>query len=80
MKIFAFIFVVCFSIPYSFANKYGAKIKGKVTSTDGKVVEFATAYLKKTSFGGATNSKGYYSISAPSGEYEIGRASCRERV
>lgn len=44
-------------------------LSGTVNSTDGSPVDFATVYLKDTSFGCTTNEKGEYSLNAPAGHY-----------
>ena len=48
-------------------------ISGKVLSADKKegVVEFATVYLKGTSYGGTTNEEGIYHLNAPAGKYTL---------
>ena len=48
-----------------------AVVTGRVTSTEKETVDFATVYLKGTSFGGATDEKGQYRIKAPAGEYTL---------
>ena len=46
-------------------------ISGKVLSSDGEPVDYATVYLKGTTFSGTTNDKGIYHITAPAGNYTI---------
>ncbi|GAE85004.1 TonB-dependent receptor [Bacteroides reticulotermitis JCM 10512] len=46
-------------------------ISGRVISTEKEVVDFATVYLKGTSYGCSTNEKGLYHIQAPAGEYTL---------
>ena len=46
-------------------------ISGKVLSSDGEPVDYATVYLKGTAFSGTTNDKGIYHITAPIGNYTI---------
>ncbi len=52
----------------------GAEISGIIISKnteDKKEVDFATVYLKGTTFAGTTNDKGYYRIKAPCGDYML---------
>ena len=44
-------------------------VHGKVTSVEGEVIDFATIYLKGTSYGATTNAEGRYALKAPAGEY-----------
>ena len=46
-------------------------ISGKVLSSDGEPIDYATVYLKGTTFSGTTNDKGIYHITAPAGNYTI---------
>ena len=46
-------------------------ISGKVLSSDGEPVDYATVYLKGTTFSGTTNDKGIYHITAPAGNYTV---------
>ena len=46
-------------------------VSGKVTSTEKETVDFATVYLKGTSFGGTTNGEGRFRIKAPEGKYTL---------
>lgn len=46
-------------------------ISGKILSSDKETVDFATVYLKGTSYGGATNQEGIYHIKAPAGTYTL---------
>ena len=46
-------------------------ISGKVLSSDGEPIDYATVYLKGTTFSGTTNDKGIYHITAPAGDYTI---------
>lgn len=48
-----------------------AVVTGKVTSAEKEVVDFATVYLKGTSFGGTTNIEGRYVLKAPAGKYTL---------
>lgn len=44
-------------------------ISGRITSSGKEVVEFATVYLKETTYGGTTDEKGRYQLSATPGKY-----------
>ncbi len=46
-------------------------ISGKVLSTDGEPIDFATVFLKGTSYTCSTDEKGLYHLSAPAGDYTI---------
>lgn len=46
-------------------------ISGKVLSTDKQVVEFATVYLKGTTWGSSTDERGIYHLEAPAGVYTL---------
>lgn len=46
-------------------------VSGKVLTTDGEAIDFATVYLKNTSYASYTNDKGLYHISAPAGVYTL---------
>lgn len=46
-------------------------ISGKVISSDNSIVDFATVYLKGTSYGCTTDSEGLYHLKAPSGKYTL---------
>ena len=48
-----------------------AVLVGKVASTEGEAIDFATVYLKGTSYGGATRAEGRYELKAPAGEYTL---------
>lgn len=46
-------------------------ISGKVLSSDGEPIDYATVHLKGTTFSGTTNDKGIYHINAPAGNYTV---------
>lgn len=46
-------------------------ISGKILSTEKRVVDFATVYLKNTNYGGITNEEGIYHLNAPAGNYTL---------
>lgn len=58
------------SINASAQNNIGM-ISGKVLSRDGDAIDYATVFLKGTSYSCYSNEKGVYHINAPAGEYTI---------
>lgn len=46
-------------------------ISGKIISTEKEIVDFATVYLKGTTYGGTTNQEGIYHLKAPAGSYTL---------
>ncbi|MBD5268964.1 MAG: TonB-dependent receptor [Bacteroides sp.] len=46
-------------------------ISGKVLSSDGDPIDYATVYLKGTNYSSTTDEKGLYHISAPAGSYTV---------
>ncbi len=55
----------------TFAKGGAGMISGKVLSTDGEPIEYATVFLKGTALSCSTNDKGLYHLSAPAGEYVL---------
>ncbi len=53
------------------AQTTSGMISGKVLSMEGEPIDYATVYLKGTSYTCSTNEKGLYHISAPAGKYTI---------
>lgn len=53
------------------AHKNSSMVSGKVLSLDGEPIDYATVFLKGTSYSGSTNEKGLYHINAPEGNYTI---------
>lgn len=53
------------------AQRRGGMISGRIISTEKETVDFATVYLKGTSYGGTTNQEGLYHIKAPAGDYTL---------
>lgn len=49
----------------------GGMISGRIVSTEKEIVDFATVYLKGTSYGGTTNREGLYHIKVPAGDYTL---------
>ncbi len=46
-------------------------ISGKVISTDGETIDYATVYLKGTSYSCYTDDKGIYHLNSPAGNYTL---------
>lgn len=46
-------------------------ISGRIVSTEKEIVDFATVYLKGTSYGGTTNQEGLYHLKVPAGDYTL---------
>jgi len=46
-------------------------VSGRIISSTKEVVDFATVYLKNTSYGGATDQEGLYHLEAPAGDYTL---------
>ena len=46
-------------------------VSGKVLSTEKEIVDFATVYLKGTTYGVTTNEQGIYHLKAPAGNYTL---------
>lgn len=68
----AFIFFIIFSLASGFSqSRPQTMISGKITSETGETVDFATVYLKGTSYGCTPNEKGIYHLHAPSGKYTL---------
>lgn len=55
----------------SAAQTMTGMVSGKVLSTDGIPVDYATVALKGTEYSGTTDEKGIYHINAPAGRYTI---------
>ncbi len=53
------------------AKDNSGMISGKVLSLDGEAIDYATVFLKGTSYSSNTNEKGLYHINAPAGKYTI---------
>ncbi|MDR1202216.1 MAG: carboxypeptidase-like regulatory domain-containing protein, partial [Tannerellaceae bacterium] len=48
-----------------------AMVSGRIISTEKETVDFATVYLKGTTYGGTTNMEGIYHLQAPAGNYTL---------
>ena len=55
----------------SWAGDGEGMVSGKVLSTDGEPIDYATVFLKGTSVSATTNEKGLYHLQAPEGEYTL---------
>lgn len=53
------------------AQRGGTMLFGKVLSSEGGIVDFATIYFKDTNYGGTTNLEGIYHLPAPAGSYTL---------
>lgn len=49
----------------------GAMVSGKILSAEGGVVEYATVYLKGTTYGCTSDLDGIYHLKAPAGQYTL---------
>ncbi len=63
--------LLSFAALTSFAKDLPGMISGKVLSSDGGLVDYATVYLKGTGYSSSANEKGLYHIKAPAGKYTI---------
>ena len=66
-----FVLVVLLISSLSVFSQGKAMISGKILTTEKEIVDFATVYLKGTSYGGTTNQEGIYHIKAPAGNYTL---------
>ncbi len=46
-------------------------ISGKITSTEGEMIDFASVYFKGTTYGTSTDANGQYAFEAPVGDYTL---------
>ena len=53
------------------AKELTGMISGKVLSSDGDPIDYATVYLKGTNYSSTTDEKGLYHINAPEGSYTV---------
>ena len=65
------VLTICLLSLNLYAKDVNGMISGKVLSSDGEPVDYATVYLKGTTFSGTTNDQGIYHIDAPAGNYTI---------
>lgn len=67
-----FIFFLIFSVASGFSqSRHQTMISGKIISTAGETVDYATVYFKDTPYGCTPNEKGIYHLHAPSGKYTL---------
>lgn len=52
-------------------HRHSLLVSGKIVSAEGEAVDFATVYLKNTSYGCTPNEKGIYHLAAPAGTYTL---------
>ncbi|MDR3251927.1 MAG: TonB-dependent receptor plug domain-containing protein [Tannerella sp.] len=50
---------------------FSQSLSGKITSTDGSSVEYASIFFRDTQYGAVSNAQGRYRLSAPAGEYVL---------
>lgn len=58
-------------VSHSLFSQHKTMISGKVLSLEKTAVDFATVYLKGTSYGGTTDEEGIYHLHAPAGTYTL---------
>lgn len=63
--------LLCWVTITTFANDITGMVSGKVISTNGNPIDFATVVLKGTSHSASANEKGIYHITAPAGKYTM---------
>ena len=71
MMIGRFFLLFLLLCPVHITAQKRAMITGKILSTEKEIVDFATVYLKGTTYGGTTNEKGIYHLKAPAGTYTL---------
>lgn len=71
LKVLFIVLLSLLSIAIYANGNQDAMISGKVISSEGKIVDYATVYLKDTQYGGTTNQEGIYHIKAPAGNYTL---------
>lgn len=67
----ALIFLLLSSSLLANERRNEGMVSGRIFSTEKEIVDFATVYLKGTSYGGTTNHEGIYHLNAPAGEYTL---------
>lgn len=55
----------------TWAKDQTGMISGKVLSSDGEIVDYATVYLKGTKYSCSSNDKGLYHLNVPAGKYTL---------
>ena len=71
MMIGRFFLLFLLLCPVHITAQKRAMITGKILSTEKEIVDFATVYLKGTTYGGTTNEEGIYHLKAPAGTYTL---------
>lgn len=66
----ALVLLLLLIVTPAFAQRKG-KVSGQVFSSTKEVVDFATVYLKESTYGGATDTKGLFLLHAPVGKYTL---------
>lgn len=66
-----FILYILVIIPVYSQHSKDIIISGKISSTEQSIIDYATVYLKGTSYGSSTNQNGKYEFTAPSGNYTL---------
>ncbi|MDR0714760.1 MAG: carboxypeptidase-like regulatory domain-containing protein [Bacteroidales bacterium] len=69
LKWSVFFFVLC--ITPVFAQKSGARLSGRIVSSEGEPVEYASVFFKDTRYGVLTDANGKFRLAAPAGEYVL---------
>ncbi|MDF9831617.1 TonB-dependent receptor [Parabacteroides sp. PF5-6] len=64
------LFLLLLHLTSAYAQQKGI-ISGRVVSSGKEVVDFATVYLKNSSYGSATDGEGLYRLEAPAGKYTL---------
>ncbi|MDR2917568.1 MAG: carboxypeptidase-like regulatory domain-containing protein [Tannerella sp.] len=67
-KALIFLLLVCALSAYS---QERGSISGKITSTEDEIIDFASVYFKRTTYGTSTDANGQYTLEAPAGEYTL---------
>ena len=52
-------------------HAHGIELSGRITSTEGEIIDFASVYLKGTSHGAYVDTEGCYRFRAPEGKYAL---------
>lgn len=65
------LFILILFITSSAYSQQKVKIVGKITSTEGEIINFASVFFKGTNYGSITDSDGGYELEAPVGDYTL---------
>lgn len=63
--------IAVLSTATAYARGNSGMVSGRIMTTDGEPVDYATVFLKGTTFSCSTNEKGLYHLSAPAGKYTL---------